>query len=122
MREIKFRIFNLQSKTMISEGIGLMNYKAELERPDMYRVMQFTGLKDKNGKEIFEGDIVRWICKTVPTNNENIYHIGKVVFISGHFRVDAQKYYLSYLQCSDLETGEVIGNICENPELLNDKN
>ena len=78
--------------------------------PDEIELMQSTGLKDKNGKEIFEGDIVKcngllgtiesfkamWICSFVKYNNYQ-----KVGFFAQEI--------------------EVVGNIYENPELLEDK-
>jgi hypothetical protein len=66
MREIKFRAYHPEEKKMYE--IDLMNYMSmnepsqDDEMPHTARyngLMQFTGLRDKNGKEIFEGDIVR---------------------------------------------------------------
>lgn len=75
-------------------------------------IMQSTGLRDKNGKEIFEGDIVK-MAKDVysdPTYYEVIRHRG------GSYRLDSNQHgcelWLRHTNC------EVIGNIYENPELL----
>ena len=82
---------------------------------------QYTGLKDKNGKEIYEGDILQ--------DKDCIY---KVIFEYGSFdgkiievlrNVGTQKgmtYQLSFI-ISDNDNIKVIGNIYENPELLEDK-
>lgn len=75
-------------------------------------VMQSTGLKDKNGKEIFEGDIVKMAKDfySEPAYYEVIRHRG------GAYRLESNQHgcelWLRHTNC------EVIGNIYENPELL----
>ncbi|WP_202976102.1 MULTISPECIES: YopX family protein [unclassified Streptococcus] len=78
-------------------------------------LMQSTGLKDKNGKEIFEGDVVK-MAKDVysdPTYYEVIRHRG------GAYRLESNQHgcelWLRHTNC------EVIGNIYENPELLEEE-
>lgn len=69
---------------------------------------QFTGLYDKNGKEVFEGDVIK------APNGTRVY---QVVFEMGAFRLIGKKQPIkqsSYL----IKTMEIIGNIHENPELL----
>ena len=78
-------------------------------------VMQFTGLLDKNGKEIYEGDIVQW-----PKGQS--YLKGKVYYEGASFEVE-NFYMTSFDIVSDafgegLRLLEIIGNIYENPELL----
>ena len=77
-------------------------------------IMQSTGLKDKNGKEIFEGDIVK-MSKDVysePTYYEVVRHRG------GAYHLESKQHgcelWLRHTDC------EVVGNLYENPELLED--
>ena len=120
-REIKFRVWDDWKKKMITPvGIfwndvtsALFNYcKEEGEsrvalngkhRNDGYHIMQYTGLKDKNGKEIYEGDIVKAFYKDCIEP----YHKNVVIEIDP---TEATRGY--WEEC------EVIGNIYENKDLL----
>ena len=115
MRDIKFRFFDTKSKTMHSDQnvydcVGI-NDNFENFADDHYDVMQFTGLKDKSGKEIYEGDVL----------GQRLEPLGYVVYLDGSFRVNLGSEQqppspLNQDRCNRLET---IGNIHENPELLN---
>lgn len=77
----------------------------EVDFSDNYVLQQYTGLKDKNNKEIYEGDIL----KIGDRNKE-------VLFDMGMFYIDKG---CEELPISDIDNiVEVIGNIFENPELL----
>ena len=84
-------------------------------------LMQFTGLKDKNGIDIYEGDIVRF-SRINSDTNKHIEIIGKIGYDHGGFRI----YYcvpskiISPL-CHWTASMEVIGNIYENKELLEEQ-
>jgi len=90
----------------------------ETESFDSIKLMQFTGLLDKNGNEIYSGDIVR--CS---------YGAGKVIYHCGCFMVEwidddgaDMEFLFSHNGRRKRQDGyefEVIGNIYENPELLN---
>ena len=80
-------------------------------------VGQYTGLTDKNGKKIFEGDIVRAeICEG---NHQGFrFPIGEVVLENGSFCIKDYKQTTPLSSYSPRVQFEVIGNIHDNPELL----
>ena len=113
-RQIKFRAWDKSCNKM--RGIkGLQDcfsLRSDGVSNDDYILMQFTSLKDINGKEIYEGDIV------------NIRHYGsqkKVIVEIDEDGVFPFGYKYSEWDGYYLQTAEVIGNIYENPELLKDK-
>lgn len=91
-------------------------------------VGQYTGLHDKNGKEIYEGDIIEFSYDMFIGNFDTFVAKGKIVFEEGAFYVEVfenertteDEAYLLY--SINLDTIEVIGNIYENKELLNETN
>ena len=99
--------------------IWIEKRKEWLHFDDYECIMQSTGLKDKNGKEIFEGDIVRQVRTQPTTENEVI--IGVVTMIEGAWLImnDCEK-LASYLW-SETDENEIIGNIYENKDILEDK-
>jgi len=108
MREIKFRAWDIEGKYIISstQSMATIISKELSDIPHHYKIMQYTGLKDKNGKEIYEGDIVK-------KENNKLYQIKYKEF--GFQAIDnlGQNWYLTdWYKC------EIIGNIYENPELL----
>lgn len=70
---------------------------------------QYTGLKDKNGKEIYEGDIVKTVNWETPI-------LAVVIFSEGLFRIKDPSFSSSFE--IDRYRLEIIGNIYDNPELL----
>ena len=89
-------------------------------------LMQFTGLKDKNGNEIYEGDIIKVKGDGYYSNNsmsldDDWEFIGKVCFNSFMWSIDDVHSWMPLLDASDDDSIidiEIIGNIHENPELL----
>ena len=113
MRELKFRAFNLETKTMIYLDPLQWPLKA-LEDEETWKVMQFTGLKDREGKEIWEGDIVQ----TDNTKHIPRYTPMRVIEKSGCFVFDYSNgiYSIGAVEWCHIE---VLGNIYENGDLLN---
>ena len=120
MREIKFRIWDGETKEYVKDGwtYGFRIYaNRNIQGPDPLGEIfeQFTGLKDKNCKEIYEGDI----CRIVRYNGE-LQTAGDIFFDKGAFRI-TNGYAVAdtdSLGRFKADIVEVIGNIHENPELL----
>ena len=111
MREIKFRAWDKVAKQIIF--INSFDDCTWNEILEAYKdtMMEFTGLKDKNGKEIYEGDIIIVDGKRCKT----IFNLGEFTFQT---EVDENAYY-----CIGYHSDcKVIGNIYKNPELLEKSN
>jgi len=89
---------------------------------DKTPIMQYTGLKDKNGKEIFEGDVVEYNdFNSLRTGGhaEDKIIVGKVIFSCGMWMVEENNCgHDLYEALVNDEELKVIGNIYENPELV----
>ena len=132
MRSIKFRCWDTENKEMLRVqeldfedtfyggrlSIRTDQYNDYFDMEDMI-LMQYTGLKDKNEKEIYEGDIIF----------DSFYERkAKVVFLEGAFWLDyidnfkeyetIHKRYQLIANYDNKSVLEVIGNIYDNPELL----
>lgn len=81
-------------------------------------LMQSTGLFDENGVEIFEGDVVRQVRTQPTTENETI--TGVVTMLEGAWSIVNDNKQLASVLWSETAENEIIGNIYENPELLED--
>jgi uncharacterized phage protein (TIGR01671 family) len=87
---------------------------------DTSTISEFTGLTDKNGKKIFEGDIVSCVAYIGMGYREKR---GKVVYQAPEFLVDCKHHNVMIFSqyAAENKDLEVIGNIHDNPELLEDK-
>lgn len=134
MREIKFRAWVKSpddGKEPFMENnkfrvlYWLSNANTEPYNPDIIP-MQYTGLKDKNGKMIFEGDIVEFTAFE-PNHDEYVRAEIKYVVTGGHIAKDSE---IAGFVCADINDDsimygiggmgkvEIIGNIYENKELI----
>lgn len=125
-REIKFRAWNKESDEMYEDILHDRSHDFDLNYigdcmsfgdNEILEIMQYTGLKDKNGKEVFEGDVLRdgKGPDGVVVYNENI---ACFLMLSG-----GKTYYLNEgkpQRGNKLQYTEIIGNIYENPELINE--
>lgn len=143
-REIKFRAWfkgDENNNPGWIQGFNLVNFhdyftkgiEPMLQRydktwgKDQYVLMQFTGLKDNNGKEIYEGDIVSLpMYYETPEMSSNPTVNWQVIFDNSRFALvnkehpaDDPEQHLGYVMFQYDGNIEVIGNIHQNPELLN---
>lgn len=123
-REIKFRAWHIADKRMYYnvqeaymgkayskdatefESAYACSFGEALRMPDIFSVMQYTGMKGKNGKEIYEGDIVRYWGGVAPIEY-NIFGFA----IKGTDE--------DYFDINEPDKIEVIGNIYESSSLIN---
>ena len=117
-REIKFRYWDIINEAMIEDAHLLDSLNEKLARPNEYVLEQFTGLHDKDGKPIYEGDItnygiIEW-CDCLNWDGGGSTHPG-FYFKDKYEGYD--KGGLSYHYGFDKDI-EVIGNIHQNPELI----
>ena len=148
-REIKFRAWDVSGKKMLKSTEDLSFNESGKEKDSGWCfsahlegkiiVMQYTGLKDKNGKEIYEGDVVLvedTFTETVdvgvgriPVAQSPDNHLCEVVFKDGAFKFvvteKGEVWWKGEYHLDHEDAGgefEVIGNIYENPELLEEEN
>jgi uncharacterized phage protein (TIGR01671 family) len=158
MRELKFRawykpekkmIYNIQKEFEERIELGMDCFSDYLNNDD-FIVEQYTGLKDKNGRKIYEGDVIECVfnvreaevsvigevcifegqgaygIKNVKYNNQELRRLcdkeneyaGEIFCFAGYDNTDEDQTLIFTDYCFIEDDLEVLGNIHENPELL----
>lgn len=130
MRDIKFRVWDNERNAMLnSKSVDIDFFEGKIEitsdtiRYDEvytdeikdFELMQYIGLEDKNGREIYEGDII-----TITLDTGNVI-TGSVGMNNGQWSIKYYDRYYSLVSIWYEIKPEVIGNIYENSELLERK-
>lgn len=120
MRTLKFRFYDEKYRTWY-KGLGPLIYADSPLVKQGYTIQQYIGLKDKNGKEIYEGDYINFSCNwtvelgdkdIVEYKNQHVHYDETIAsFVFGH------EQEFTILDKIMLSTLEVVGNVFDNPEL-----
>lgn len=131
MREIKFRAWNKEKEIMVYQNeddseeywdgvlpsdVEMVNSIFRYGPSSEYIWMQYTGLKDVNVREIYEGDVVKF--KSVYYENKIMKAVVKFKDSLGAFVFDMGDDQGTWIMNASMREIEVIGNIYENPDLL----
>ena len=121
-REYKFRVYIPETDKLVYFGINDFDYSDRYLDGGKYPIQQYTGLKDKNGNPIYEGDVVA---------RHHVDLVHKVEYLSNdYYKVEYCEKQAAYI-CRDCDGNylrlwtfnyEIVGNIYEWPCVKKDKN
>ena len=125
--KIKFRAWDKETSKMYEDDNVIITFNGELEEVYVrrnnavdelidYKLMQYIGMKDESGKELYEGDIVKRIDRTPVARMYGQEVIGTIGFTKGSFVLNTPEgdYLMNNNRLSNLCSYEKIGNIYEN--------
>jgi len=137
MREIKFRVFKTFGLPRMKMDYNPVIYKGmycdmdgslicDTYESDTAILMQYTGLKDANGKEIYEGDIVKYVAGknyentgvVIWADEKNSFNLKTYPFMCGFVIHNEKESKTDKFEWDETNYMQVVGNIYENPELL----
>lgn len=114
----EYRMTGVREITFFNDEVQMISGVEDFYAYDEFELMQSTGLKDKNDKEIYDGDIVRFTLTdgfdyVVDEEGVVSYKLGAFYVVNG-----LDEFLISEIYANEIE---VVGNIYENPELVGGK-
>ena len=129
MKEIKFRVWDSAGYMLYDKDLQTRTIN-DIQTPICFTWMQFTGLKDKNGKEIYEGDVLQF------SNRREWFRLNLFLrspkeqqdILNDTIKYPCERRVIDMPKCDEWLLSneiplywEVIGNIYENPEMINEE-
>lgn len=117
-RKIKFRMWDAENSVMINgDSLAFEEYAPITTLLSQEGIMQYTGLQDKNGKPIYEGDIL-FVDNNYDRFGWAAAMRGEVIFDKGKFMLTDNSGTRFFFEDNEMDYVEIVGNIYETPDLL----